>query len=73
MSNNILDVDLDSEISVDEVLKVLTKAKNGKAIRQWIPGIRCRTLWNRCNYPFKPHRRNFTRFKTYIKQFVQNM
>ena len=34
MSNNILDVDLDSEISIDEVLKVLTKAKNGK-----VPGI----------------------------------
>jgi hypothetical protein len=34
MSNNILDVDLDSEISIDEVLKLLTKAKNGKA-----PGI----------------------------------
>ena len=34
MSNNILDVDLDSEISIDEVLKVLTKVKNGKA-----PGI----------------------------------
>jgi hypothetical protein len=34
ISNNILDVDLDSEISIDEVLKVLTKAKNGKA-----PGI----------------------------------
>jgi hypothetical protein len=34
MSNNMLDVDLDSEISIDEVLKVLTKAKNGKA-----PGI----------------------------------
>jgi hypothetical protein len=31
MSNNILDVDLDSEISIDEVLKVLTKVKNGKA------------------------------------------
>jgi hypothetical protein len=34
MSNNMLDVDLDSEISIDEVLKVLTKVKNGKA-----PGI----------------------------------
>jgi hypothetical protein len=32
MSNNILDVDLDSEISIDEVLRILTKAKNGKAI-----------------------------------------
>jgi hypothetical protein len=34
MSNNILHVDLDSEISIDEVLKVLTKAKNGK-----VPGL----------------------------------
>jgi hypothetical protein len=34
MSNNMLDVDLDSEISIDEVLKVLTKAKNGKAQHQ---------------------------------------
>ena len=31
MSNNILDADLDSEISIGEDLKVLTKAKNGKA------------------------------------------
>ncbi|CAG2193661.1 unnamed protein product [Mytilus edulis] len=34
MSNNILNVDLDCEVSIDEVLKVLTQAKNGKA-----PGI----------------------------------
>jgi hypothetical protein len=45
MSNNMLDVDLDSEISIDEVLKVLTKAKNGKA-----PGIdHCQHQSYRCS------------------------